>query len=318
MTKQPHCEQEKKEVEESIRKFPSVDGMCNSRDALIQTIDQINRRYDSPKANVGFNGIPTGCPALDSLICGWNKGSFNVIAGRPSVGKTSFALNTALVCAEQSGAVALFSMEMEMKQCTTRILSIRSDIETSRLMTGNLSDPDFEHLVIAADGIVQQFPICIDDSAYLTVDDIRQKCHQLKKAQDLSLIIVDYLQMVQGGPQKTYENRYEEISDISRSLKRLAKELEVPVIALSYLSRSVDMRPNKRPCFYDLRGTGTLDEDADVILMLYREKPDEAESDLENYLNLIIAKNRFGSMRTLKFYLQPDTGKVSYLVKKSW
>jgi replicative DNA helicase len=216
-------------------------------------------------------GVPTGFIDLDEKTAGFQRGDLIIIAGRPSMGKTAFALNIAQYAAlhsDQKTPVAIFSLEMSKEQLVTRLLCSEARIDASRLRTGHLIDNDWEKLARGA-GKLHEAKIFIDDSPSISVLEMRAKCRRLKAEQNLGLIIVDYLQLMRGGSNP--ESRQQEISEISRSLKGLAKELEVPVVALSQLNRGLENRTDKRPMMSDLRESGAIEQDADLIMFVYRE-----------------------------------------------
>ena len=235
---------------------------------LRETIKNIELLYEK-KEHV--TGVPTGFIDLDEKTAGFQRGDLIIIAGRPSMGKTAFALNIAQYAAlhsDQRTPVAIFSLEMSKEQLVTRLLCSESRIDASRLRTGHLVDTDWEKLARGA-GKLHEAKIFIDDSPSISVLEMRAKCRRLKSEQNLGLIIVDYLQLMRGGSNP--ESRQQEISEISRSLKALAKELEVPVVALSQLNRGLESRTDKRPMMSDLRESGAIEQDADLIMFVYRE-----------------------------------------------
>jgi len=235
---------------------------------LKETIKNIELLYEK-KEHV--TGVPTGFVDLDEKTAGFQRGDLIIIAGRPSMGKTAFALNIAQYAAlhsDQRTPVAIFSLEMSKEQLVTRLLCSESRIDASRLRTGHLVDTDWEKLARGA-GKLHEAKIFIDDSPSISVLEMRAKCRRLKSEQNLGLIIVDYLQLMRGGSNP--ESRQQEISEISRSLKALAKELEVPVVALSQLNRGLESRTDKRPMMSDLRESGAIEQDADLIMFVYRE-----------------------------------------------
>jgi len=235
---------------------------------LRETIKNIELLYEK-KEHV--TGVPTGFIDLDEKTAGFQRGDLIIIAGRPSMGKTAFALNIAQYAAlhsDQKTPVAIFSLEMSKEQLVTRLLCSESRIDASRLRTGHLVDTDWEKLARGA-GKLHEAKIFIDDSPSISVLEMRAKCRRLKSEQNLGLIIVDYLQLMRGGSNP--ESRQQEISEISRSLKALAKELEVPVVALSQLNRGLESRTDKRPMMSDLRESGAIEQDADLIMFVYRE-----------------------------------------------
>jgi replicative DNA helicase len=235
---------------------------------LKETIKNIELLYEK-KEHV--TGVPTGFVDLDEKTAGFQRGDLIIIAGRPSMGKTAFALNIAQYAAlhsDQKTPVAIFSLEMSKEQLVTRLLCSEARIDASRLRTGHLLDNDWEKLARGA-GKLHEAKIYIDDSPAISVLEMRAKCRRLKSEQNLGLIIVDYLQLMRGG--SSPESRQQEISEISRSLKALAKELEVPVVALSQLNRGLENRTDKRPMMSDLRESGAIEQDADLIMFVYRE-----------------------------------------------
>jgi replicative DNA helicase len=235
---------------------------------LKETIKNIELLYEK-KEHV--TGVPTGFLDLDEKTAGFQRGDLIIIAGRPSMGKTAFALNIAQYAAlhsDQKTPVAIFSLEMSKEQLVTRLLCSEARIDASRLRTGHLQDNDWEKLARGA-GKLHEAKIYIDDSPAIAVLEMRAKCRRLKSEQNLGLIIVDYLQLMRGGSNP--ESRQQEISEISRSLKALAKELEVPVVALSQLNRGLENRTDKRPMMSDLRESGAIEQDADLIMFVYRE-----------------------------------------------
>lgn len=274
-------------------------------DVLLQTMESFNECYerqqskpDAKDALVGFNGIPSGFPELDRFTCGWTKGSLVVITGSPLAGKTSFAMNTALTCARESGPIAFFSLTMKKNAWLARILSIQSELDTFKIKTGQLDDSEWKVFIKAADQI-DRLPLYIDDSADLTVKTIQEKAKQLQEEKGLFLIVVDSLQMLQGTLGKEYESRYEEFSDILRSLKRLAMELDVPILVTSNLLCS-DVEP-KSPGSYDLHRSGAVDETADEIILVT----------LGRYTNYLVPIKFSGPRETTsEFDFLPGTGKM--------
>ena len=238
-----------------------------------------------------LSGIPTGIHDLDKLTNGFQKSDMIILAARPSMGKTALALNMALGAAKRGKVVAIFSLEMSKAQLGNRLLSLESGISSQDLNTGHLTRDDLSDLVDASERL-EDLKLYIDDTAGLRILEMRSKLRRLKHEHGLDLVVLDYLQLMQGGQQ---ENRQQEISEISRSLKAMARELEVPILALSQLSRNVEMRAEKKPQLSDLRESGSLEQDADIVMFLYRDEyynRDDAES--QNIAELIIAKNRNG------------------------
>ena len=255
-----------------------------------------------------ITGVPTGFADLDEKTAGFQKGDLIIVAARPSMGKTAFTLNIAQSAAiSAKRAVAFFSLEMSKESLVQRMLTSEARVDASRVRTGRLRDDDYPRLGQAA-GLLNTAPIYVDDTPGISILEMRAKARRLKSDRDdLSLIIVDYLQLMQGNG-KT-ENRQQEVSEISRGLKALAKELEVPVVALSQLSRAVESRPDKRPMLSDLRESGAIEQDADVIMFLFRPEyyygpTDKDGNSLEGRAELIIGKQRNGATGTvqLMFY----------------
>ena len=238
------------------------------KDILKDTIRNIEKLYEK-KEHV--TGVPTGFIDLDGMTAGFQKGDLIIVAGRPSMGKTAFALNLgqhAAMHADQKRGVAIFSLEMSKEQLVTRLLCSESKIDASRLRTGHLLESDWARLMNGA-GKLHDALIYIDDSPAISVLEMRAKCRRLKADKDIGMVIVDYLQLMRGGANS--ESRQQEISEISRSLKALAKELEIPVVALSQLNRGLESRTDKRPMMSDLRESGAIEQDADVIMFVYRD-----------------------------------------------
>ena len=238
-------------------------------------------------------GVPTDFTDFDRLTAGLQPSDLVIIAGRPSMGKTAFALNIGYNAAKKTQkGVAVFSLEMSKQQLGIRLLGLDSGINATKLRTGYLRDKDWEGLTDSANRL-SELPIFIDDSSGISVLGMKAKCRRLKKRYDLCLVIVDYLQLIQG--RSSAESRQLEISEISRMLKALAKDLNVPVLALSQLNRKVEDRPNKKPQLADLRESGAIEQDADVIAFIYRDEvyhPENAEN--RNIAEIIIGKQRNG------------------------
>jgi replicative DNA helicase len=271
------------------------------------TFQLIERLYDR-KSHV--TGVPTGFTDFDKLTAGLQAGELIVVAGRPSMGKTSFALNLAEHAGVQERTtVAIFSLEMSKEQLVQRMLCSRAKVDSRRLRTGYLADADWPHLTTAA-GILSEAPIFIDDTPAISLLEMRAKARRLMAEQGLGLVIIDYLQLVQGRGRA--ENRQQEISEISRGLKAMAKELNVPVMALSQLSRAVEARDDKRPRLADLRESGAIEQDADLVAFLYREavyrarRPEDPEHEPDNTTEVIIGKQRNGPTGTVKLTFLPE------------
>ena len=264
------------------------------------------------------NGIPTGYTDLDKLILGLHQSDFIILAARPSMGKTAFALNlvqNVTLHSKKPYVVAFFSLEMSKEQLLHRMLCAEAQIDSQALRTANLSDKDWEKLWKACDNM-NKANIAIDDTPAITVLEMRSKARKIKNERGLDLIVVDYLQLMQGNKRGNGDNRQQEVSEISRSLKALARELKVPVIALSQLSRGVESRQVKRPMLSDLRESGSLEQDADIVAFLYRDDYYNPETANEGVTELIIAKHRNGAIGTVNLLFRKEFTKfvnLSYL-----
>jgi replicative DNA helicase len=267
---------------------------------LSESFDRIDELHKNKGA---LRGIPTGFKDLDSLLGGLQRSDLVILAARPSMGKTALALNMAehaAVVAKHK--VAVFSLEQSRDQLVDRLLCSQAGVDSWKLRSGNLSDEDFPRIGNAM-GILSEAPIFIDDTPGQTALEIRTKARRLQMEQGLDLIIIDYLQLMQGRGQ---ENRVQEVSEISRSLKIVARELNVPVIALSQLSRAVESRPDKRPMLSDLRESGSIEQDADVVLFIYRDEYYERDSDKKNIAEILVRKHRNGPVGEVNLYFQAE------------
>lgn len=268
----------------------STSGFVAIKDVLLEVFEHVEQLY-LHKGSV--NGISSGFVDLDKMTSGFQKNDLIIVAARPSVGKTAFALNIAQnVGVRGKESVAIFSLEMSAAQLVQRIICAEGNVDAGRLRSGYLENDDWEKMTMAI-GSLSEAKIFIDDSPSLTVADIRAKCRRLKREQGLGLILIDYLQLIHGRS-GSGENRQQEVSEISRTLKAIARELEVPVIALSQLSRGVEQRQDKRPMMSDLRESGSIEQDADIVAFLYRDDYYDQESEKKNIIEIIIAKQRNG------------------------
>ena len=250
-------------------------------------------------------GVPTGLSALDEKINGMGRSDLLLLAARPGMGKTSMALNVALNAAKSTGkTVAIFSLEMSKEQLVTRLVASEGLIENQRLVTGNLREADWQKIAEAA-STLSRLDIRIDDNPLLTVADMNAKCRRLE---DLGLVVIDYLQLMTSAGGRGYqgENRQQAVSDISRMLKIMAKELQVPVVCLSQLSRANEKRDDKRPMLSDLRESGAIEQDADLVLFLYRDDYYNADSEKHNIAECIVAKNRHGETGKVELRWLPE------------
>ncbi len=272
------------------------------KDVLADSFDRLDSLH---KDNESLRGIPTGFTGLDTILAGLQKSDLIILAARPSMGKTSLALNIAQNIATKEGVpVGIFSLEMSKEQLIDRMLASEAGIDSWKLRTGSLEDKDFEKLNKAM-GVLAEAPIYIDDSAMANVMEMRTKARRLQSEHDLGLIVIDYLQLMSGGSSGS-DNRVQEISEISRGLKGLARELNVPVIALSQLSRSVEQRNPKIPQLSDLRESGSIEQDADVVMFIYREDYYEKETEKKNIADILIKKHRNGPTGEVELYFQPE------------
>jgi replicative DNA helicase len=286
-------EAEKNMMELSNRK--NAGDFKHIKDVLVQTYDNIELLH-TQQGDV--TGIPTGFTDLDKITAGFQRNDLIIVAARPSVGKTAFALNIAQnVATKTTENVAIFSLEMGADQLVMRMLCAEGNIDAQVMRTGALQAEDWRKLTMAM-GSLSNAGIFIDDSSGIKVNEIRSKCRRLQQEHGLGMVIIDYMQLISGSG-KAGENRQQEVSEISRSLKGLARELEIPVIALSQLSRGVEQRQDKRPMMSDLRESGSIEQDADIVSFLYREDYYDKETENENMIEIIIAKQRNGPTGTV-------------------
>ncbi|BDG49229.1 MULTISPECIES: replicative DNA helicase [Parageobacillus] len=303
-------EAERKIMEISQRKHAGT--FQNIKDVLVQTYDNIEMLHNR-KGEV--TGIPTGFTELDRMTAGFQRSDFIIVAARPSVGKTAFALNIAQnVATKTNENVAIFSLEMSAQQLVMRMLCAEGNINAQNLRTGRLTPEDWGKLTMAM-GSLSNAGIYIDDTPSIRVSDIRAKCRRLKQERGLGMIVIDYLQLIQGSG-RNRENRQQEVSEISRSLKALARELEVPVIALSQLSRSVEQRQDKRPMMSDIRESGSIEQDADIVAFLYRDDYYNKDSENKNIIEIIIAKQRNGPVGTVQLAFIKEYNKFVNLERR--
>ena len=291
----------------------NVSAFTPMRDIVMETFDKINVLYESKG---GLTGIPCGFTDLDKLTSGLQPSDLILVAARPSMGKTAFTLNIgAHVALKEHKNVAFFSLEMSKQQLVQRMLCSEGGIDSQKLRKGELDKTDWGKLVNVANKVAEA-PLYIDDTAGITVMELRSKARRLKAEKGLDLIIIDYLQLMQGRTGKgATDNRQQEISEISRSLKAVARELNVPVIALSQLSRSVESRQIKRPMLSDLRESGSLEQDADIVMFLYREDYYDPETVNKNITEVIVAKHRNGPVDTVKMFFKKEFTRFNDLSK---
>ena len=279
---------------------------------VLDAFGKIEQLYES---RGGITGLATGFKDLDRLTSGLQKSDLILVAARPSMGKTAFTLNIASnVAIREKKAVAFFSLEMSKEQLVQRMLCAEASIDSQKLRIGELEDDDWTKLINAADRL-SGAPIFIDDTAGISVLEMRSKARRLKVEHDLSLMIIDYLQLMQGSGGKGGENRQQEISEISRSLKGLARELGVPVVALSQLSRSVESRQVKKPMLSDLRESGSLEQDADIVAFLYREDYYNPDTENKNITEIIVAKHRNGPVDSVQLFFHKQFTRFADLTR---
>ena len=286
----------------AIRQGRAARGLTPISDVIIDVYDRLEELAASDRA---IPGLSTGLKDLDRAISGLNNSDLILLAARPGMGKTSMALNILLDAGKRSGKkVAFFSLEMSREQLALRLISSECFVDNQKLVTGKLSDQDWESVAAAADSL-NRSTIYIDDDSSVTVADILAKC---RRVENLGLIVIDYLQLMQssGKQSRGNENRQQIVSDISRSLKIMAKELNVPVLCLSQLSRANESRQDKRPMLSDLRESGAIEQDADIVLFLYRDGYYNKDSDNPNLAECIIAKNRHGETGKVDLQWTPE------------
>jgi len=274
----------------------NTQGFVPIKDVLVDTFNKLEELYNS-KGHI--TGIPTGFVDLDYKTAGLHNSDLILIAARPAMGKTAFALNIAQYAAIHSKVpVAIFSLEMSKEQLVNRMLACEAMVDSQKMRTGKLEDSDWQKIARAL-GPLSEAPIYIDDTPGASIMEIRAKCRRLKIEKNLGLVVIDYLQLMQGKNGRS-ENRQQEISEISRSLKILAKEINVPVITLSQLSRAPEQRQDHRPILSDLRESGAIEQDADIVMFLYRDDYYNPDTDRKNIAEAIIAKHRAGSTGTVE------------------
>ncbi len=282
----------------SITSQKQTNAFSSLKEILLSNFDQIEKNKTKD-----HSGMSSGFTDLDKLTTGWQPGQLIIVAARPGMGKTSFMLNLGLNCTiENQKPVGIFSMEMEKSELGMRLLSMESRVDSYRLKTGRLQDKDWKSLQQAA-GKLAECPMFIDDTPALNIMEIRARCRRIQSSYGLGLVIVDYLQLMQGTglARHNRSNREQEVAEISRGLKALAKELQVPVIAASQLNRSVDSRDNKRPRLSDLRESGAIEQDADLVLFIHRDEQYDPEgSEQKGVAEIIIGKHRSGQVGVVK------------------
>ena len=277
-------------------------------------LEQVHNIEETAKSDNPVTGVPSGFKDLDRYLSGFQPSDFILVAARPSMGKTAFVLNVAdYVARRQNITTAIFSLEMSRTQLANRLLSLESGVEADKLRKGTLDARDWNDLVEGANSLAKS-KLIIDDTPGITVGQLRSKCRKYKMENDLGLVIIDYLQLMTGSGRS--DSRQQEISEISRSLKALARDLNVPVITLSQLSRAVEQRPDHRPILSDLRESGAIEQDADVVMFIYRDDYYNKESEEKNIAELIVAKQRNGPIGTVKLAWIPEQTKFANLERR--
>lgn len=305
-------EQTEKKVFELVQKRNTGD-FVPIQQVVLNTLERIEK---ASKNKGTVTGIPTGFIDLDYKLSGLQPSDLILLAARPSMGKTAFVLNLAQYMAfKVNKTVAIFSLEMSKEQLVNRLFALESQVDSQALRTGNLKDSDWEKLIESA-GTIGRSNLIIDDTPGISISELRSKCRKYKLEHDLSVIIIDYLQLMSGRVGGRSESRQQEISEISRSLKGVARELNVPVIALSQLSRAVEQRPDHRPMLSDLRESGAIEQDADVVMFLYRDEYYNKDTEHLNEAEVIIAKQRNGPIGTVNLAWLPNYTKFANLQRR--
>lgn len=285
-----------------IMQRKSQKGYSSIKDILVDSFTQLQELYNNKQH---ITGVPSGFIDLDNKTAGFHKSELILIAARPAMGKTAFALNIATNAAVQANIpVVVFSLEMSREQCANRILCSQAMVDSQKVSKGDISDEEWEKLAVASGELSESSGIFIDDTAGITVAEIRAKCRKLKIEKNIGLIVIDYLQLIQGSGKSS--SREQEIAEISRSLKILAKEIDVPVIALSQLSRAPEARTDHRPMLQDLRESGSIEQDADIVMFIYRDDYYNPQAEQTNIAEIIIAKNRSGPVGTTELLWMPS------------
>ena len=303
-------EQSEKNIFDIVQKRNNGD-FVPIRQIVMNTMNMIE---EASKNRGAVTGIATGFLDLDYKTAGMQPSDLILVAARPSMGKTAFVLNIAQhVAFREEKTVAIFSLEMSKEQLVNRLLSLESKVNSQAIRTGNMKDDEWERLIEGAD-VIGGSKLLIDDTPGISFGELRSKCRKFKIENNLEMVIIDYLQLMTGSG-KGNESRQQEISEISRSLKALARELHVPVIALSQLSRAVEQRPDHRPMLSDLRESGAIEQDADVVMFIYREDYYNRDTELKNTAEIIIAKQRNGAIGTINLAWLPDYTQFANLAK---
>jgi len=285
------------------------------KQVVLNALESIEK---ASKTKGNITGMPTGFIDLDYKMSGMQPSDLILVAARPSMGKTAFVLNIAQhVAFHDNHPAIIFSLEMSKEQLVNRLFSLESQVDSQSLRTGNLKDADWEKLIETA-GIVGKSKLIIDDTPGISISEMRSKCRKYKMEHGLDLIIIDYLQLMSASVGSRTDSRQQEISDISRALKGLARELSVPVIALSQLSRAVEQRPDHRPMLSDLRESGAIEQDADVVMFIYRDDYYNKDTETPNQAEIIIAKQRNGPIGTVNLTWLPNYTKFANSTRENY
>ena len=278
-----------------------VDDYRTTKDIVLDTLERIE---NASKSHSAVTGLASGFTDLDAKTAGFQKSDLILLAARPSMGKTAFALNiVTMLAVRKKIPVAMFSLEMSKEQLMNRILAQESHVDSNNIRTGQLRDEEWMKLVEAA-GAISDSTLIIDDTPGITISELRSKARKYKLDADIQIIFIDYLQLMAGNGRT--DNRQQEISDISRALKSLARELNIPIVALSQLNRSVEQREDHRPMLSDLRESGAIEQDADVVMFIYRDEYYHHDSEDQGIAEIIVAKQRNGSIGTIKLVWLPQ------------
>ena len=290
-----------------IMQRKSQKGYESIKDILVDSFTELQELYNNKQH---ITGVATGFIDLDNKTAGFHKSDLILIAARPAMGKTAFALNIATNASISSNTpVVVFSLEMSKEQCANRILCAQAMVDSSKVQKGDISDDEWTKLAMASGELSESSGIFIDDTPGITVAEIRAKCRKLKIEKNIGLVVIDYLQLISGSGKTS--SREQEIAEISRSLKILAKEIDVPVIALSQLSRAPEARTDHRPMLQDLRESGSIEQDADMVMFIYRDDYYNPQSEQTNIAEIIIAKNRSGPVGTVELLWMPSYTKFA-------
>ncbi|WP_029323374.1 replicative DNA helicase [Butyrivibrio sp. AE3004] len=276
-------------------------------------MNALNKIEQASKMQGTVTGLATGFTDLDYRTAGFQPSDLILIAARPSMGKTAFVLNIAQYMAfHQDKTVAIFSLEMSKEQLVNRLMSMESHVDSQHIRTGNMTDMDWENLIESAD-LIGKSHLIIDDTPGISIQELQSKCRKYKMEHNLHIIMIDYLQLMSGSGKRSSESRQQEVSEISRALKALARELNVPVVALSQLSRAVESRPDHRPMMSDLRESGAIEQDADMVMFIYRDDYYNKDTDRKGVSEIIIAKQRNGPIGTVELAWLPEFTKFANL-----